>query len=341
MLLPGIGEEGQRRLLASRVTLVGCGATGCVLAAHLARAGVGFLRVVDRDVVEWSNLQRQLLYEEADAATGTPKALAAAAHLQAANSSIAVEPVVADAVASNVEALLQGAHLVVDGTDNLETRYLLNDACVQRRLPWLYTGAVGTSGMTMLIRPGTTACLRCLFPEPAPPGSLPTCESAGVLGPALAVTASLAATEALKYLAGAVRQLLDALLSVEAWEGELHRVAVRRKEDCPCCVRGEFPYLRQEDTALPATVLCGRGAVQITPARPLAVSLPELAARLAPLGQVELTPHLLRFRPAAGPSESAAERPPHFTLFRDGRAIVHGVTDTSRARALYARYVGT
>lgn len=309
--------------------LVGCGATGTVLANHLARAGVGRLVLLDRDIVEITNLQRQLLYDEEDARGGVPKAVAAARRLSAVNSEIVIEPRVADFHAGNAEALLEGADLVLDGTDNFETRYVLNDACVKHGRPWVYCGAVSTYGMTMLVRPGDTPCLRCLFPEPPPPGSAATCDTAGVLGPAVGVVASLAAVEALRCLVGAPPPEGGGLLHVDAWDLEWHRFQVSRKEDCPCCARREFPYL-EVAAAGQATALCGRNAVQVTPARAAELDLAAVAERLRPLGETQVTPFLLRFR--------AGEQ--LLTLFPDGRAIVQGTDDPAAARSLYARYVG-
>jgi molybdopterin-synthase adenylyltransferase len=329
VVLPQIGEEGQRRLLASSVLVVGCGATGTVIANHLARAGVGRLRIVDRDFVELNNLQRQLLFDEADLAEGLPKAAAAERRLRAINSEIEVEGIVADVSAGNITALAEGCDLVLDGTDNFETRYLVNDACVRDGRPWVYCGAVATYGMALLIRPEETPCLRCLFPEPPPPGSSATCDTAGVLGPAVSVIASLAATEGLKWLLGAGEALSDSLIHVDAWDLTLHRFRVKRKEDCPCCVRREFPYL-QASAHSHASALCGRNAIQISLTRSAKLDLRALQERLRTVGEVTANAFLLKL----------AVDGYLITIFPDARAIVQGTTDEVTARSLYSRYVG-
>lgn len=332
-LFPGIGEAGQRRLLKSRVVVIGCGATGSVIATLLARAGVGQLCLVDRDFVERNNLQRQLLYDEADAAARLPKAIAAQEALARVNSEIRIEGIVADVHAGNVEELIAGATLVMDGTDNFESRYVLNDACVKHKIPWVYTGAVSSVGMTFLVLPGETACLRCLFPEPPATGAAATCDTAGVLGPAVSAVASLSCAEALKYLAGAREVLHGSLLHLDVWDLSFHALKIPRRtgeSPCPCCVQRQFPYLTPAAAAL-ATLLCGRDAVQITPARPQQLDLPRLAERLAGAGSVTVNPYLLRL------AVDGCE----ITLFADARAIIQGTTDETTARALYARYVGT
>jgi adenylyltransferase/sulfurtransferase len=328
-VLPMIGEEGQRRLLRSRVAVIGCGATGTVIANGLARAGVGHLRIVDRDFVEWNNLQRQLLFEEEDVRQGLPKAVAAEARLRAVNSEIRIEGVVADVHAGNVEELIGDCDLVMDGTDNFETRYLLNDACVKLRKAWIYTGAVSTYGMTLLIRPEVTPCLRCVFSEPPPVGTSATCDTAGVLGPAVSAIASFSVTEGLKWLVGAEEALAGGLIQADVWELSWSLLRLRRKEDCPCCVAREFPFLEVAATSH-ATSLCGRDAVQITPTRPAKLDLQGLAERLRPVGVVTVNRYLLKFQ--------AGEH--LLTVFPDARAIIQGVTDESIARSLYARYVG-
>jgi adenylyltransferase/sulfurtransferase len=328
-VLPVIGEAGQERLLASRVTIIGCGATGTVIANHLARAGVGHLRIVDRDWVEWNNLQRQLLFDEADARNMVPKASAAATRLRAINSEIQIDGVVADLNAGNVEELIGDSDLVMDGTDNFETRYVVNDACVKLGKPWVYTGAVSTYGMSLLIRPGESPCLRCAFPDPPPPGSAATCDTAGVLGPAVSVVASVSTTEALKWLVGTREALSDGLLHVDLWELTWRRFKLDRKPDCPCCVQRQFPYLEVDATSH-ATSLCGRNAIQITVGRGARLDLQQLAARLRPVGEVVVNAFLLKLKTGD-----------HLiTIFPDGRAIIQGTTDEALARSLYARYVG-
>jgi adenylyltransferase/sulfurtransferase len=331
-IFPGIGEEGQRRLLAARVVVIGCGATGSVIANTLARAGVGRLLLVDRDFVEKNNLQRQVLYDEADAARQIPKAIAARDALARVNSEITIEAAVADVNATNVEALLRDATLVMDGTDNFEARYVVNDACVKLGIPWVYTGAVASVGMSMLILPGETACLRCLFSEPAAPGAATTCDTAGVLGPAINAAAAFACAEALKLLAGARDALHGSLVHFDLWDLSFHPLKVARKtgdRPCPCCALRRFPYLTPEAGAH-TTTLCGRNAVQVTPARPQSLDLATLGSRLSALGPVKVNEFLLRL----------AVDGYQITLFPDARAIIQGTSDETVARTLYAKYVG-
>lgn len=328
VLFPGIGTQGQRQLGRARATIVGCGATGSVLAGLLARAGVGSLRIIDRDYVEPSNLQRQALFDEADAASSLPKAIAAARKLAAFNSEIVVEPEVADLTPENIDRLLSGAQLLLDGTDNFETRYLLNDFAVQRELPWIYCAAVGSYGATMNILPGQTACLACIFPE-APQGALETCETAGVLGPAVSLVASVAAAEALKLLAGAREQLRSTLLSWDTWSNQTSALQTGGpRPDCRACGRREFIHLTGEGR--PHITLCGRNSVQIHEhARP--VDFAVIGERLKPHGTVRHNEFVLKFW----------HEPYEFTLFPDGRAIIKGTSDTAMARSLYARYIGS
>ena len=324
--LARVGEDGQRRLAASRVLLIGCGALGSVLASTLVRAGVGRLTLVDRDLLELHNLQRQVLFDEQDVAEALPKAEAAARRLRRINSSVEVVALVQDVTAHNVESLVAGADLVLDGTDNLETRYLINDACVKAGKAWIYGGVIGTSGMTMNMVPGGP-CLRCVFPTPPPPGSLPTCETAGVLGAAPAVIASLQATEAIKLICGG--EPARGLLSVDIWTRRFQQVEVLRDEDCPACGRGQYDFLRARETAW-VTSLCGRDAVQITPPRPAEISLDELARALAQVGEVALSGFLLQ----------ATIEGHELVIFPDGRVMIKGTTDEARARSLYNKYVG-
>jgi molybdopterin/thiamine biosynthesis adenylyltransferase len=321
----GIGGAGQQRLLDARVAVVGCGALGSFQAEALARAGIGFLRIIDRDYVELSNLQRQWLFDQCDVEQGLPKAIAAARKIAAINSDIEVEPAVADLTPSNIDDLLGDVNLILDGTDNFETRYLINDYAVSRSLPWIYGAAVGSYGITMPVVPGSTACLRCIYPDP-PGGAQPTCETAGVLGPITALIASLQVSEALKILCGV--DVSRKITTVDVWSGEVRQVAQPAPDErCPACGRREFPYLNGERRS--PVSLCGRDAVQIHErSRPL--DLADLAERLAPLGVVRANEFALRF-----------ETPPYLlTIFPDGRAIVKGTTDVGVARSLYARYVG-
>jgi molybdopterin-synthase adenylyltransferase len=321
----GIGDAGQQRLLDARVAVVGCGALGSFQAGALARAGVGFLRLVDRDYVELSNLQRQWLFDECDVEQGLPKAIAAARKIAAINREIEVEPAVADLAPSTVEELLADVDLILDGTDNFETRYLINDYCVSGGRPWIYGAAVASYGITMAIVPEKTACLRCVYPDP-PSGAQPTCETAGVLGAITSLIASLQATEALKILCGV--ETSAKITTVDVWTGEIRQVAQPGPGgECPACARREFPYLSGERRA--PVSLCGQNAVQIHErTRPL--DLAKLAANLAPLGAVRSNEFALRF-----------ETPPYLlTVFPDGRAIIKGTTDVGVARSLYSRYIG-
>jgi adenylyltransferase/sulfurtransferase len=325
ILFPGIGQAGQQKLLDAHVAVVGCGALGSFMAGALARAGVGRLRIVDRDYVELSNLQRQWLFDEADAAEGLPKAVAAARALARINSGVRLEPVVADVTPANVEELAGGADLIVDGTDNFETRYLINDYAVIRGVPWVYGAAVGSYGLAMAVIPGMTACLKCVYPEP-PAGAQATCETAGVLGTITSLIASLQVSEALRILCtGASTRKIS---RVDVWSGEIRQLAQPDPDpECVCCGQRKFVHL---DGAGRAPIsLCGRNAVQIhEQARP--VDLGELAKRLAPIGVVRSNDFALRF-----------ETPPYqLTVFPDGRVIVKGTTDVGIARSVYAKYIG-
>ena len=328
VLFPGIGREGQQKLAAARVALVGCGATGSALASLLARAGVGTIRIIDRDYVEPSNLQRQSLFDEADAAQSLPKAIAAARKISAFNSEIVIEPEVADLVPANVESLLGGMQLVLDGTDNFETRYLINDFAVKTSVPWIYTAAVGSYGITLNILPGKTACLACVFPD-QPRGAFETCETAGILNSAVNLAASISATEAIKFLVGADQHLRRTLLSFDVWRNERAEVkAGSPRPGCRACGERDFIHLAGEGR--PHITLCGRNSVQIHERhRPL--DFAEISARLKPHGSVRHNDFVLKFWP----------EPYEMTLFPDGRAIIKGTTDTAVARSLYARYVGS
>ncbi len=328
LLFPGIGEEGQRKLAQARVAVVGVGAIGSVTAGLLARAGVGRLRLVDRDFVEPSNLQRQSLFDEADAADSLPKAVAAARKISAFNSEVAVEPEVADLTPANVELLLQDAQLVLDGTDNFETRYLINDYCVKNRVPWIYAAAVASYTATLNVLPGESACLACVFPE-APRGAVETCDTAGILNSAVSLVASVQAGEALKLLVGARDQVRRTLLSWDTWSNQRSEIDTSRpRADCRACGAREFIHLAGEGR--PHITLCGRNSVQIHE-RQRPVDLAEMRQRLAPHGAVRANDFVLRF------TREALE----MTLFPDGRAIIKGTTDPAVARSLYARYVGS
>jgi molybdopterin-synthase adenylyltransferase len=333
ILFPGIGETGQEKLLAASAVLVGCGALGTVAANLLVRAGVGQLRIIDRDFVEPSNLQRQMLFEEADAREALPKAVAAERRLRAINSSVRVEGVVADVTANNVRELLSGFPLILDGTDNFETRLLLNDAAISLDVPWIYAAVVGSYGVTMTIRPQQTACLACLLEDEeksAALGAEATCDTAGVLNAAVSVVASLEAAEAVKLLAGKTDALHGRLVSCDVWSGKFQSIRVARNPDCRACARREFSYLEGESQ--PHITMCGRDSVQIHE-RSRRLDLGALGRRLAVASAAEVRNNefLLRFRV-----------PPYeMTVFADGRAIVKGTKDPAVARSLYARYIGS
>jgi adenylyltransferase/sulfurtransferase len=327
ILFPGIGADGQRRLLESRVAIMGCGATGSALASLLARAGVGSLRIIDRDYVEPSNLQRQVLFDEIDAADSLPKAIAASRKIAQFNSQIVVEPHVSDLTPENADQLLGGTHLILDGTDNFETRYLINDYAVKNFLPWIYVAAVGSYAITMNVVPSETACLSCLFTN-APEGMVETCDTAGILNSVVNLAASIAATEALKFLTGARQQLRKTLLSHDLWLNQRSEIAASNpRPDCHTCGTRDFVHLA--GAGRPHITLCGRNSVQIHEHnRP--VDLGDLGRRLQSHGSVRHTDFILKFW----------KEPYEMTLFPDGRAIIKGTTDTALARSLYARYIG-
>jgi molybdopterin/thiamine biosynthesis adenylyltransferase len=327
VLFSGIGEEGQARLLASSVVIVGCGAIGAAAANLLTRSGVGRLRIIDRDFVEPSNLQRQTLFDEADALLALPKAVAAERKLHAINSSIAVEGVVADLNPRNTPELLSGFNLVLDGTDNFETRFLVNDFAVSSGIPWIYAAAVASYGLTMTILPAVTPCLACLL-ESQRQGLDETCDTVGVLGPIVNLIASLEVADALKLLAGHKDQLHGRLISCDVWSGRFQSIRAARNPDCPVCVRREFSFL--EGHAQPHITMCGRDSVQIHE-RNRALDLSALRTHLAStIPDIRQNDFLLRFRV-----------PPYeMTVFADGRAILKGTQDPAVARSLYARYLG-
>jgi adenylyltransferase/sulfurtransferase len=330
---PMLGEAGQRKLMASKVTICGCGALGTVLANHLVRAGVGQIRIVDRDFIETHNLQRQILFDEQDVADNLPKAEAAARKLRLINSQVKIEPVVTDIDHTNILDLVSDADLILDGTDNFETRYLINDAAVKLNKPWVFGGVIGSEGQSMTIRPGLTPCIRCVVQDNPPPGMTPTCETAGVLGPAVSVVASFEAVEAIKLLSGAYDALNTELFVIDIWDWTFRRLKIKGllgKVDCPCCKHRNFEWL---DGALGShtTTLCGRNAVQIATRRADQLNFAEMASRLASLAEVRHNAFMLRFT-AEGHE---------FTVFPDGRAIIKGTNDIAKARTLYAQFVGS
>jgi len=330
IVFPEMGEAGQRALLNASVTLVGCGALGTAIANLIVRAGVGRLVIADRDFVELNNLQRQTLFDESHLARHLPKAIAAAERLRAINSEVEIRPHVTDVNPTNVELLVNGADVVLDGSDNLEVRYLINDACVKLGVPWVYAAVIGSSGMTATILPGETACLRCLFPDVPAPGSIPTCETAGILGSVVQVIAAIAVAEGIKILGGKTNALNRGLIAVDVWDHTYERFeSAGRRPDCPACGLGRFDFLNAEMGSR-TTSLCGRNAVQISVPGAGPLDLVEMARRLQAVGEVTVNEYLLRL----------AVEGHEITLFPDARAIVKGSGDEAVARTLYARYVG-
>lgn len=339
-----IGEDGQERISRSRALVVGAGALGCAALDQLVRAGVGRVRFCDRDTVELTNLQRQSLYDEADAAEGLPKTEAARRRLARVNEEVELEPLALDLHAGNIRRVFDGVDLVLDATDNFETRYLINDAAVESGTPWIYAACVGSYGMTFTVAPGRTPCLRCVVPDLPPPGSSPTCDTAGVIAPAVSAVMGYAVAEALKALAGRGEALTGGIWHLDVWERTAYRMDIGEPDpDCPACGRREFPFLAEGGRGASLT-LCGRNAVQVRPPTPAGngageadeegARLARLAARLEEVpevaGSLRASEHLLQF-------EVGGRR---LVVFPDGRAIVHGVTDPSEARTLVSRYVG-
>ena len=328
ILFHEIGENGQSRLAAATVLIIGCGALGTVSANHLARAGVGCIRIVDRDYVELHNLQRQVLFDETDARNRIPKAVAAAEKLGKINSEIRIEAIMVDASPGNIEELLDSVDLVLDATDNLEVRYLINDACVKHEVPWIYAGAIGAVGMTMNIIPGKTACFYCLMQAPPEPGTLPTCETIGVLNGAPGVIASIQAVEAMRILTGHLPSKA-ALIYVDLWLQEFKRLSIERSPGCPVCAEKHYDFLsggRYSETF----ALCGRNAVQISLAQGHRIPIENLKSRLAALGEVADNGYFLSFKVDAY----------EMIIFPEGRTMIKGTTDESIARTLFAKYIG-
>ena len=331
VLFSDIGESGQENLLASRILIVGCGALGASHCEMLARAGVGKLRIVDRDFVEFTNLQRQSLFKESDAFGRLPKAVAAKARIGEINSEIDVEAIVADVNNSNVESLIGGCDLILDGTDNFQVRYLLNDACIKNGKTWIYGAAVSSYGTTMTIIPGDTPCLRCIFEEMPDAGSSPTCDTAGVIMPIISSISSVQVTEAIKLLVGKIDELHGSLIQIDIWASDWRTIKLGKpRSDCPSCSKGNFEFLDAERQEF-AAVLCGRNAVQVAPAKTIRLDLAKLSNKLSHLGNVKMNEYLVRF--LADGKE--------VTIFPDGRAIVKGTDDITEARSIYSRYVGT
>ena len=330
ILFDGIGRDGQDRLLASRVLIIGCGALGSAQAEVLTRAGVGKLRLVDRDFVEFSNLQRQTMFTESDATERLPKAIATANHIREINSDIEVEAEVADVNHSNIERLIRDCDVILDGTDNFATRYLINDACVKHNVDWIYGAAVGSYGVTMAIRPNKSPCLRCVFPEAPPAASAPTCDTAGVIMPIISMVAAVQVSEALKLLTRQTDNLHKSLMQFDIWRNEWRRISFGEPTpDCPTCGLHRFETLEPDSREF-AAILCGRHAVQISPTQPVQVDLAALSQKLRSVGEVKANNYLLRFR--SGDYE--------LTVFQDARSIIRGTDDIATARSLYAKYIG-
>ena len=330
ILFSEIGQTGQENLLNSRVLIVGCGALGCAHAETLARAGVGFTRIVDRDFVEFTNLQRQTLFSEADAESRLPKAIAAKNRLAQINSEIEIEAIVADVNYSNIESLIKDCDLILDGTDNFQTRYLINDACVKHNKIWIYGAAVSAYGATMTIRPFESPCLRCIFEEMPGAGSAPTCDTAGVIQPIINSVSAIQMTEALKILTGNFANLHGTLMQIDVWRNDWRKIKLGAPNaDCATCGKRNYEFLEVENTEFSA-VLCGRNAVQISPPNRAQIDLATLAVKLQNLGNVKQNEYLVRL--IVGEYE--------LTVFRDARAIVRGTDDAAIARSVYAKYVG-
>jgi molybdopterin/thiamine biosynthesis adenylyltransferase len=330
ILFAGIGHEGQARLRESRAAIIGCGALGSAQAEALARAGVGRLRIIDRDFVEGSNLQRQTMFTERDATERLPKAIAAASHIAEINSEIQTEPEIADVNHTNIERLIENCDVTLDGTDNFATRYLINDACVKHSVNWIYGAAVGSYGVTMTIRPRETACLRCVFEEAPPAASAPTCDTAGVIMPIISIVAAVQVSEALKLLTGQVGQLHNSLMQFDVWRNEWRKINPGSPSpECPTCALDRFDTLAATASEF-AAILCGRNAVQISPTHGTRVDFAALADRLRASGEVKFNDYLLRF--SAGDYE--------LTVFQDARSIIRGTNEITMARSLYAKYVG-
>lgn len=331
ILFDGIGKDGQEKLLKSRVFVVGCGALGASHAESLARAGVGFLRIVDRDFVEFSNLQRQTLYSESDANERLPKAVAAMSRLTKINSDIEIDAIVADVNNSNIESLVEDVDLIIDGTDNFQVRYLVNDACVKLDKVWIYGAAVSSYGTTMTIIPNETPCLRCIFEELPSVGTSPTCDTAGVVQPIISTVSAVQVSEALKILVGKTDKLHKSLMQFDVWENDWRKIRLRKpNEDCQTCGRKNFEFLEASNQDF-FTALCGRNAVQIQPPNSRQIDLQKLADKLKNLGELKLNDYLLRLN----------VEDYELTVFKDARAIIKGTDDLTVARSVYAKYIGS
>jgi adenylyltransferase/sulfurtransferase len=324
ILLPEIGAGGQKKLAKGRAVVIGCGALGTHVLSFLVRAGVGEVTFVDRDIVDLSNLQRQTLFSEPD--VGRPKAKVAEAYLKKINSDVKVRGIVADVNHTNIERLVEGADVVLDATDNMDTRFLVNDACVKNGIPWVYAGAVGTTGMILPVVPGGP-CLRCVFPSPPQPGELPTCDTVGIVNTLPAAVASVETTEGFRVMLG--KAVSKELTVIDIWSGEFQKIKVKKNPDCTCCGKRDFEFLNAKKRKYVVS-MCGRNAVQIVPSKPRKGDLADLKKKLSRSGKVTLTEGILKFK----------AKDADLTVFPDGRTIVGGTTDLSVAKTLFSRYVG-
>ncbi|MBI2852631.1 MAG: ThiF family adenylyltransferase [Chloroflexi bacterium] len=329
IIFPGIGRNGQAKLSKSQAVIIGCGALGSVIATTLVRAGIGKVKIVDRDFIEHHNLQRQVLFDEDDVVNALPKAIAAERHLRRINSSVEVEGIVTDVNFTNIEKIVSGADVILDGLDNFETRFLLNDACLKHGVPWVYGGAIAASGMTMNIFPGKPPCFRCFAASPPGCGMLPTCDTVGVIGPAPYVIGSLQAAEALKILVGST-SVNRGLTLVDVWNGTFKSIEIKVRSGCPAC-EGKYDFLESK-FGLKAAALCGQNAVQVLSTKAGVISFDDLEARLKAVGaEVTTNDFMLRF------SLDSHD----MVVFSDGRAILRNSTDESLAKGLYNKYIGT
>ena len=327
-MFPGIGEEGQVKLSGGSVVIIGCGALGSNIATFLVRAGVGKIRIIDRDFIEYHNLQRQILFDEDDIRAQLPKAIAAERHLRKVNSSVEIEGIVADTNFTNIERFCCGADVILDGLDNFETRFLINDVALKQKIPWIYGGAIASNGMTMTIIPGVPPCFRCIYPILPKPGTTPTCETAGVIGTAPAVIGSLQATEAMKILVG-VKEVNRELIIVDVWQGIFERIEIKPRENCPAC-HGKYEFLEGR-YVIKTTSLCGQSrAVQVVNTKVSEIALDKLAARLKNVGDISQNEFMLRF----------TVDDHEIIVFPDGRAIIKNTIDESVAEELYIKYIG-
>jgi adenylyltransferase/sulfurtransferase len=329
ILLRELGHDGQKKLSASKAVVMGCGALGSVISSTLTRMGVGTIIIADRDYIETDNLHRQILFDEDDVKAGHPKAVAAALKLKKINSSVKIEPLVTDIRTDNIEEIIAGADCVVDGTDNFETRFLINDACYKLGIPWVYGGVVGTSGMTCTILPDDGPCFRCFLRDLPPPGTTATCDTSGVLATAVSVIASIEATEAVKILSGRKDQVNGSLITFDIWSGSFQSLKMKRDKNCPLCAEGRYDFLHARTSAA-AVTLCGRNAVQISPAVKREVNFDLLASRLRAAGSVTVNEYILKF------SADGYE----ISMFKEGRAIIKGARDETEARVVMAKYIG-